>query len=175
MNMHHENRGKTENLTKREVPDSTVCSIVENKFVVVGCGYNLKLFTVVDNSNNIVEANHSLVTSFEIRNIECSSCYLVITGDFECVIKKIIHSDSDLLFEDTKTVKIDSKIQKTLLLSQNLLILHENGLDLFSFEKFENTFVFENEIIDISAIQNGDGIVFLLDKNGSIFYSDIYQ
>ena len=77
------------------------------------------------------------------------------------------------VWKNVRTIKFEGPVIKTLLFKDAVLILYPDKFVICDFEDLENSFECEYVFVDVTAIHNGDRVVFLLCHNGRIFYTNI--
>ena len=104
----------------------------------------------------------------------CSNGLLLITGKNKFILKKILGNVDQVSFENVKSYVSELEIKKTILLSNEILVLYDKTIQLHDFEDSLETFSFESELQDISAFETGHAlVVFLLCCEGTVYYEHL--
>ena len=96
---------------------------------------------------------------------------MLITGDNLCEVQQIISDNGNICLKKYQNIVSDSKILKSLIVSNQIVLMFENSISIYSFEGEHKTMNFEHDLVDISLHESG--ILFVLNKEGHILYTDI--
>ena len=153
---------------EKPIDDTYLCSIPQFHAIAIGGGMKLS-FYLMDISSSKLKLSGKLETNFKIEQIECLESMLSITGSQEVSLMKIEVNNGIFSFAEVKRIYSDSKIKKSSLISQHILLLCENSLEIFSIEDEAQRLISSNaSLVDMTVSNREHPVIFVLRTDGTI-------
>ena len=168
---HHEFRKHIlDDISEKEVHPAVISSIDSEQLFMIAVGRKAMFFKFTHSLENI----GTLEVPFPISSLVCHGRFLVLSGGIDCEIKEVSFNDQELTFTHVEKIICRSRIKKTLVSSENVLLLVDFSVEIHDLQgTSKKEIVLESDLVDMTVSSCDKQLLFVVDKSGSIWFDHI--